>query len=278
MGLGDDLMWLGEAAKVHDKNPDAVIHDGREYSAMWKYHDWIVTPDYNGPKKKILVPRKPGGNRWYINGWGPGKIIYKNYNPTPAPYQLPQQEIDKAKQILVDNKVDLTKPFVVVNPDTKNTTLSSNKDWGINNWQQLTDLLNQHIQVVRIKPAGPVNDISGHVQYNQKTLDNAFNILENDVRISFAMMSLSTAIITSEGGLHHFAAARKIPAFVIYGGVIHPDQTGYSNCNQTYYVYDDPKTPCGSQTPCNHCKQAMAAIDPTMIYEDVMDLINKESN
>lgn len=63
MGLGDDLMWLGEAAEVHKQNPEVVIHDGREYSPMWKHHDWVVAPDYNGPKKKIKVPRKPGGNR-----------------------------------------------------------------------------------------------------------------------------------------------------------------------------------------------------------------------
>jgi ADP-heptose:LPS heptosyltransferase len=123
---------------------------------------------------------------------------------------------------------------------------------------------------VRIKPGGPVRDVSGHVQYKQKTLANAVNILENDVRISFAVMAGSKAIVTSEGGVHHFAAAINKPAFVLYGGVIHPDQTGYFDRNQTYYVYDHPETPCGSQIPCNHCRQAMDAIKPQMIFEDVM--------
>ena len=45
MGLGDDMMWLGEAEKVHKQNKDAVIHDGREYRPMWKGHDWVVAPD-----------------------------------------------------------------------------------------------------------------------------------------------------------------------------------------------------------------------------------------
>jgi ADP-heptose:LPS heptosyltransferase len=275
MGLGDDLMWLGEAAKVHEQNPDAVITDGREMSPMWKYHDWIVKPNYNGPKKKILVPRKPGGERWYIEGWGPGRINYKKYNPTPAPYVFDEKEINRAVKELHDHGIDHNTPYVVVNPDTKNTTVSTNKDWGFDNWQQLTDMLAPHIKVVRVKPGGPVNDVSGHVQYKQKMLDNAINIEENDVRVSFAIMSGAQALVTSEGGLHHFAAAINKPAYVIYGGVIHPDQTGYDNRNQTYYVFNDPKTPCGSQSPCGHCRKAMQAITPQMIYDDVMEQLQQ---
>jgi len=271
MGLGDDMMWLGEAAEVHKQNPDAVIHDGREYSPMWKGHDWVVAPDYNGPKKKIKVPRKPGGNRWYIEGWGPGKIIYKNYEPKPAPYIITNEEHKRAHEILKEYNLE-GEPFVVVNPDTKNTTLSINKDWGFKNWQQLTNLLSKRIKVVRIKPGASIQDVSGHVEYKQKMLDNATNILEDNVRIAFAIMSLSKAIVTSEGGVHHFAAAIKKPAFVIYGGVIHPDQTGYRAREQTYYFVGDK--PCGSQTPCAHCKDAMAAIKPYMINDDVLEEID----
>lgn len=266
MGLGDDLMWLGEAAEVHDSNPAAVITDGREISPMWKHHKWIVAPDYRGSQQLIKVPRKPGGNRWYIQGWGPGRIIYKDYQPKPAPYIVSKEELDKAADILRQHGVN--KQFVIVNPDTKNTTLSTNKDWGFKRWQELTNLLSDHIQVVRVKPGKSVQDVSGHVEYGQKMLDNAINIVEDDVRIAFAIMSLSSVIITSEGGVHHFAAAVQIPAYVIYGGVIHPDQTGYTGRDQMYYFVGDE--PCGSQVPCNHCKDAMASIKPQMIYEDVM--------
>ncbi len=276
MGLGDDMMWLGEAEKVHEQNKDAVIHDGREYSPMWKGHEWVVAPDYNGPKKKLLVPRKPNGNRWYINGWGPGKIIYKNYTPKPAPYLISTSELNRAVELLKQGGINPSDPFVVVNPDTKNTTLATNKDWGFGKWQELTDLLGEHVKVVRVKPGGPVQDVSGIVKYNQKTLANAINIVENDVRIAFAIMACSKAIITSEGGVHHFAAAINKPAFVLYGGVIHPDQTGYNDRNQTYYVYDHPQTPCGSQIPCKHCEEAMDAIKPQMIFEDVMEQLEAE--
>jgi ADP-heptose:LPS heptosyltransferase len=275
MGLGDDLMWLGEAAKVHEQNPDAVITDGREMSPMWKHHDWIVKPDYQGSRRLIRVPRKPGGERWYIKRFAGGRIEYKNYNPTPAPYVFDEKEINKAVEILRNHGIENNTTFVIINPDTKNTTLSSNKDWGFDKWQQLTNMLSPHVKVVRVKPGGPVNDVSGHVQYKQKLLDNAINIMEDDVRVSFAIMSGSQAIITSEGGLHHFAAAINKPAFVLYGGAIHPDQTGYDERNQTYYVYNDPKTPCGMQSKCEHCRRAMAAIKPQMIYDDVMEYLNQ---
>jgi len=34
MGLGDDLMWLGEAAEVYKEHKDVVIHDGTEYLSL----------------------------------------------------------------------------------------------------------------------------------------------------------------------------------------------------------------------------------------------------
>lgn len=275
MGLGDDLMWLGEAARVHKHNKDAVIHDGRELSEMWNGHDWIVAPDYNGPKKKMLVPRKPNGNRWYIDGWAPGRIIYKNYKPIPAPYRIATSELNEAARILKHHGITPGEKFVVINPDTKNTTLASNKDWGFKKWQALADLLAPHIKVLRIKPSSPVNDVSGHVAYDKKHINNAVNVQVDNVRIAFAMMAGSACIVTSEGGVHHFAAAINKPAFVLYGGVIHPDQTGYDDRDQTYYVYDHPDTPCGSQVECSHCREAMDMIDPKMIADDVLEYINQ---
>lgn len=273
MGLGDDLMWLGEAAEVHAKHKDVVIHDGREYSVMWTQHPWVVPPEYNGPKKKMLVPRKPGGERWYIKKFAGGRVHYKNYQPKPAPYIISDNELSEARDIL--KAYNVTRPFVIINPDTKNTTLSTNKDWGFKRWQALADMLAPNVQVVRIKPAASVKDVSGTAAYDKKHVDNVINIEEDNVRIAFAMISEAECVVTSEGGLHHFCAAINKPAFVIYGGVITPDQTGYSNRNQTYYVYNDDKTPCGYQIPCDHCKAAMAAIEPQMIFEDVMEFLNE---
>jgi len=269
MGWGDDLMWLGEAEQLHKDNPDAVIHDGREYSIMWNGNDWAVSPDYKGPKKKILYPRKPNnGNRWYIKGWEPGKIVYQKYKPKPAPYVIdPLESLEAVTEI----GKKIFRPFVVINPDTKNTTLSVNKDWGFRNWQTLVDLLNRHYDVVRLRPPGKVKDVSGLVKYDQPDLEGTFDFYKDNIRDAFAIASYADAIITPEGGMHHFAAAVNVKAFVIYGGVITPEITGYEG--QTNYVFDHHDTPCGSQVPCKHCQKAMRKIKPEQIYNDVREYV-----
>jgi ADP-heptose:LPS heptosyltransferase len=271
MGWGDDLMWLGEASKVREKEPDAVIHDGREYSPIWKNIPWVVHPDAVTDKRKILVPRKPNGNRWYIGGWLLGRIIYKKYQPIPAPYAFGKEELEEAKKILKINNVP--DKFVIINPDTKNTTLAKNKDWGIKKWVALADKLSKHITIVRLKPAGPTEDISGFVEFNKPDIPNCINITVGDIRTAFAIMNYSTGIIISEGGVHHFAAAINKPAFVIYGGAITPNNTGYRDRNQINYVYDHPLTPCGSQVDCSHCRDGLDRISPEQIYKDVIQFL-----
>ena len=275
MGWGDDLMWLGEAHEIHKQHPDAVIHDGdkqNRFSELWKGHDWVVDTNYQGPKKVIVYPRKPNnGNRWYIKGWAPKghKIIYQPYKPKPAPYVIdPVESLEAA--VLLGRKCN--RPFVLINPDTKNTTLADNKNWGMDNWQQLVDLLNRHYDVVRLKPPKKVHDVSGLVKYDQPELQGLIEIRKDNIRDAFAIAAQAEAIITPEGGLHHFAAAVDVKAFVIYGGVITPDITGYDE--QTNYVYDHPQTPCGSQSSCPHCKEAMKSIKPQTIYEDVREYMD----
>lgn len=273
MGWGDDLMWLGEANEIHKEHPDAVIHDGdkaNRYSELWKGNDWVVDTNYKGPKKVIVYPRKPNnGNRWYIKGWGSGKIIYQKYKPKPAPYVVEAYESLEAA-LMLGRKC--YRPVVIINPDTKNTTLSDNKDWGIDNWQHLADLLNRHYDVVRLKPPGKVHDVSGVVKYNQPQIEGVIEIKNDSIRDAWAIASQADAIITPEGGLHHFAAAVDVKAFVIYGGVISPDITGYDG--QSNYVYDHPHTPCGSQVSCKHCKEAMKSIKPETIYENVREYMD----
>lgn len=274
MGWGDDMMWLGEASKIHQKNPDAVIHDGREGSILYQGVPWVIKSDDNTKKPKILYPRKPyNGNRWYIEGWAPGKVIYRNYDPVPAPYVISDIERARARKTLEENGLKDV-PFVIINPDPKNTTLAKNKDWGYKRWCAFSELLCNDIPVVRMKPAGSVKDVSGFVEYSNPEVPGAINIVIDNIRDVIALIEQAQAVVTSEGGLHHFCAALNKRAFVFFGGAISPKTTGYKKRNQTYYVYEHPETPCGSQIDCLHCKQAMDTILPEVVYNDVMNFIN----
>lgn len=279
MGWGDDLMWMGEASKVHAQHPDAILHDDTAYSAVWENVSWIGAPKESyGAKEKIVVPRKPGGSRWYIEGFANSRMLLKKYIPTPAPYVITSQEKEVATALLRGAGVDLNKPFVIVNPDSKNTTFASNKDWGFVNWQMLTDILSDHVTVVRLVPPKSVVDISGLVKYNSPILQNACNVNTStaSIRQVFAINSLAACVITTEGGLHHLSAAINQQCFCIYGGVISPRNTGYANRNQTYYTGNDSVQPCGSQVDCNHCRDAMDSIRPEDISHDVIKYLNNE--
>lgn len=276
MGLGDDLMWLGEASKVHEQHPDAVIHDGQGFSPMWENVPWVVQPNAQTDKEKIFVSPKPNGQRWYIDHFGGGRVYYKKYEPIPAPYVVSDDESAVADAVLKANGI--TGQFVVINPDTKNTTLSSNKDWGFGNWQELTNLLKDDVAVVRLKPTSSTTDVSGRVEYKEPEIEGAINIPTSSARAAFAVASKASLIITPEGGLHHFAAAVGVPAMVIYGSVISPESTGYKDCKQRYYYFNDDHAPCGRQSHCSRCRDAMNAIEPALLQADAIKILNQSQS
>ena len=61
-----------------------------------------------------------------------------------------------------------------------------NKNWGFEKYQELTNRMSKHISVLRVFPG---NSSGGH--YNAPLLDNAINVISNDVRVSFAIMRKS---------------------------------------------------------------------------------------
>ena len=69
--------------------------------------------------------------------------------------------------------------------------------------------------------------------------------------------------------LMHAAAALKVPAVVIYGGFISPKVTGYPLHRNLF----TGGTPCGMRTNCKHCRDAMAAILPTTVYDELKEIL-----
>jgi ADP-heptose:LPS heptosyltransferase len=84
-----------------------------------------------------------------------------------------------------------------------------------------------------------------------------------------AVLSRTKAAVLPEGGLHHAAAALGLKCIVIYGGFISPDQTGYD----LHINLFTGGTPCGSRKSCQHCKDAMAKIEPAQVFEHLKTLL-----
>jgi ADP-heptose:LPS heptosyltransferase len=90
-------------------------------------------------------------------------------------------------------------------------------------------------------------------------------------RHALSMMRRAKLIVTSEGGLHHGAAAMGVPAVVIFGGFIPPQVTGYD-----MHINLAHGEACGRYTPCQHCKEAMEAISFEQVLGAVERLLNGE--
>jgi len=84
-----------------------------------------------------------------------------------------------------------------------------------------------------------------------------------NIRMAAAVMKHARAYVGHEGALHHLAAAFRVPAVVIMGGYVGPEQTGYALKNHRYLT--GGAEPCGIRGDCPHCAAAMQAITPAMV-------------
>jgi ADP-heptose:LPS heptosyltransferase len=72
-----------------------------------------------------------------------------------------------------------------------------------------------------------------------------------------AMVAQAKLVVTTDGMLHHAAAAFGVPAIVLWGGVVSPKILGYP----THINIWNGAQPCGSYAEvCSHCREAMDSI------------------
>jgi ADP-heptose:LPS heptosyltransferase len=90
-------------------------------------------------------------------------------------------------------------------------------------------------------------------------------------RHALSVLARSSLYIGPEGGLHHGAAALKVPAVVIFGGFISPASTGY-DCHINLSSGGDPCGTIGRR--CSHCMEAMAAISPKTVIDAALEMID----
>ncbi|NIP24348.1 MAG: hypothetical protein GWN62_21800, partial [Aliifodinibius sp.] len=87
----------------------------------------------------------------------------------------------------------------------------------------------------------------------------------SSLRESLAVLENARLLITTEGGLHHAAAALGVPCITIFTGFTHPAQLGYDD--QTN-LRADFSPPCGSLSICNHCAEMSAKVSVEEVYEE----------
>lgn len=265
MGIGDDIMFLGEAQRIYEETGKKITPvSGTGWSDLFNDVDFLTKQGGLTVNTRDTSEQSDVHVDYYIkekqNTLLGNKLVLRQYKPKPYEIKLEKGILNTVNKILEQHNVS---EFIMVNPDYKSSFFSENKNWGFKKWQELTNKLSKHIQVVRIHP-----NKSG---YKEPNLKNAVNINCNDLLTTIGFASKAKFGVTFDGMLHHVFAGYKIPSVIICGGLI--DQNTLSYDTGLYLSYDHPDTPCGSTYYCPHCVDANKAITVEMVYEQCLKLL-----
>ena len=261
MGIGDEIMVTGEVIRAQKREPRLAcprpvvvldrhrrprwhpIWDGNERIARVRSADTRII--INGPGCRPYIDYA-AMKRWAAERglrWGAKdkRIPWQwaaSYQATPGEIVFGLEEARWA----VDHAP--ARPFVVVEPGLK-PGAPVNKDWGRARWQALV-AERRDLCWVQLGPLGT------------RTLEGVMLIETGDFRLAAALLASAAAFVGTDGALHHAAAALGVRAVVIWGGYTHPRNLGYAAHVNLHGGGD----PCGARLPCDHCRNAMAAITP----------------
>ena len=149
-------------------------------------------------------------------------------------------------------------PYIAVAPTGKTSFCANRKEWGVENFQRVRDLLGG-LSFVQIGiPA-------------DRLLEEVIDARGLSAREAAIVIKNSIFFLGLEGGLMHLARAVDTPSVIIYGGYIHPDTVRYEG-NLVFYSPVDC-SPCYDsdrrQDTCESMK-CMKMIGPETVYEGIM--------
>jgi ADP-heptose:LPS heptosyltransferase len=209
------------------------------WSEVFRHNPRILKDPY--PGQKFVAIHNASGSRPYITAITPERVIYNmDFRAEPGELFLTPEE-----------KRQCIPGCVIVEPHTKDKEFSRNKAWPFEKWQELVDGLDL-----------PWVQLGGE---ESKSLKNVKRIVTKTFRDSLGYLNNSALLVTTDGALHHAAAALGKKAVVLWGGLAPHSVLGYDshiNICKTDYA-------CGSVLTCEHCKQAMDAITVAEVKEAI---------
>jgi hypothetical protein len=225
VGLGDVLLSIGEAKRVHQRTGQPVlITDPRGMpvrSDLFAGVPYLLQrPERIRYQRLVNSP----GHRPYIKLKTAERWYWNKYRPEPADVVLTEAEYGGLR---------IDADTIIVEPNVKDIG-HRNKDWGWKNWQALADLLKGYPVVQMTRPGDP-------------TLKGVDVLRVESFRRALACLDGARLYVGPEGGLHHGAAAVGTPAVVLFGGFISPETTGYDQHRNLFTGGE----PCGSRTDCH---------------------------
>ena len=262
MGYGDEIMASAEVRLAKKKFPTHQIVIGnnkpytwaKEQTSIFQNNPHITPVDKINYKQPIHYIHNYPGNRPYINNkLSDSETVRfnKQFKAIKGDIFLSPQENKKLKE-LKNNYSD----YILLHPAVKKTFIKENKDWGLQNWQELCDLLvGQGQKIIECT----------------NTLKNASQETTNSFRDMCLLISACKLVVTTEGGIHHAAGALRKNAVVIFGGRTSPETHGYDSHINIYI--ETPESPCGKIKYCEHCEICMKCIKPEKILAKINKLL-----
>lgn len=198
MGMGDELMALGEAQARHRRTGKRVVildRNGKPRThSLWRGNEWLCS--VCEPSAEIIV--NGPGHRPYIESYTSERWSFRPYRPIPAslPWVVPDLRGEGR---------------IIIEPSIK-ANASPNKQWG--RWKEL----------IFASPDLPWAQIGGT---GTSWLPGVEKIETSSFEQALGVLAAARLAVLPEGGLHHGAAAVGCKAVVLFGGFISPQVTGY---------------------------------------------------
>lgn len=248
MGIGDWLLATSDARYHYQKHGVPVVFahpktNRPQWSEVFRGNPKILKDPY--PGQRCVVDRSHGGGkRPYHHGYDGERLKFEwnyNYKAEPGEVFLTPEE----KRLGIPG-------CVIVEPHTKDAALSKNKAWPWERWQELVRSI----------------DLPWVQLGEGKGLDGVSRGVTKTFREAMGWIYSASLVVTTDGALHHAAAALGKPAVVLWGGLAPPQVLGYdfhkNLCHASYW--------CGFNKPCDHCRDEMNKITVDEVREAILEM------
>lgn len=247
MGIGDSVLSTAEAKYHNEKHGLPVVFADKKtkeiyWDEVFENNPRILREPKQG--QKVIVVENIPLRRPYITVATPERYYY-NLEFKAEPGELFLTDEEKASGI----------EGVLIEPNTKDFGLSLNKAWPWERWQELVKRID--LPWVQLGPE------------ESRSLDGVKRVITKTFREALGYINKASLVVTTDGAMHHAAAALGKPAVVLWGGLAPHTVLGYdfhTNICKTDRV-------CGSFQACAHCSDAMSAITVEEVEKAVRERI-----
>ena len=264
MGMGDEIMATGIAKRLHAETGAKVAFGNPKGSLKRTIYPIIYA---NNPKiikngqelrdtKHVVWSDYCKGHRTYIANIETSKKERRyrwNYDFKAEPGEFFYSNFEKKK--IAEKRIK--EKYIVVEPHSKMGGAKDNKQWPLDRFQKVVDILSEEVTVFQ-------------PHYGKPKLKNTTPVVTNGLRMLSLFMKESVGFLCNEGGVHHAASTVGAKGVVLFGGFIPPEITGYDFHTNLFTGGEA----CGSRYSCKHCKAAMEAIEVDEVVEHMRKIIN----